>query len=309
MSRPVTWRGVLLSEDESAGSAFSRTGRLLLTQFRENQPGVTAGNDPEYLHQMRVTVRRLRAVLSLYSPLLGKRERQAAVRDVKWLADALGLARDSDVFVSEIWPPLRAVLGEGPLTDVLTAEWLMQQHRNARVARRALASRRCQRLIDRLGRCFAPRSLRAGADLNHAASWDQPARRLVRRQLKQYADALRGRGRRLDELDDDSLHRLRIRIKKLRYAIDAVSTLFDQAMVTTMRHTLSRLQDALGAINDLAVAERKISAVLTNKRCIDIAQLLEQFSVWRTLRSISLKRRLQTAWHDYRECRHASPFG
>ena len=290
----------MLAKDDSAGAVFSRTGGALLAQLRANQPGVLAGQDPEYLHQLRVTVRRLRVILSLYSGLLGKRERKDAVRGVKWLAHALGPARDSDVFINEIWPPLHDALGNSSLVETLNAEWLAQRRRTARTAHRALASRRYLRMMLELERWFSAQSWRDHADAGRLADWDQRARDFARRELEHRAKRVRGYGRVLGGLEADALHRVRIEIKKLRYVMDAVGPLFQRARVKKMLETLSRLQDILGALNDIAVAELKIDAALPRGRKIDIAQLWEQFAAWRALRSKVLKRKLNATWRAYR---------
>ena len=94
---PVKWQAPVHAKDDAASAVFSATAGAFLAQLRANEAGALAGKDPEYLHQMRVTVRRLRAILSLYSALLGKRQKTKAARELKWLARALGPARDSDV--------------------------------------------------------------------------------------------------------------------------------------------------------------------------------------------------------------------
>lgn len=301
----VKWRAVTIAKDDSAGAVFSSTGCALIAQLRANESGALAGQDPEYLHQLRVTVRRLRAILSLYSALLRGRERKSAVRELKWLAYALGPARDSDVFIHDIWPPLHALLGHGALVDALNAEWLAQQRRNTRAAHRALASRRYQRMVHEQELWFSAQSWRTHANGNERAAWDQHAQKFARHELERRAERTRSYGRVLGDMDAAALHRLRIKIKKLRYVMDTVSPLFKHTKVKEMLESLSNLQDTLGAMHDVAVAVQKIDAALPKLKRIDTGQLRGQIAAWQALRSKILKRKLNPAWHTFR---HAKPF-
>ena len=303
--QPVKWQAIALAKEVSASALFSATGNALLAQLRANEPGAVLGHDPEYLHQMRVTVRRLRALLSLYSAMPGKQARKKADQELQRLAHALGPARDSDVFLYDIWPPLRKALGHGPLVKMLSVEWLTQQRRNARIAQRALASRRHQEMRLRLERWFAAQSWRDGARRRALQAWDQRARGLARRELAQRAQRVLVYGRGLKGQDAGALHRLRIDIKKLRYVMDAHAPLFKRARVHKMLQSLSALQDILGALNDAAVAEQKIGCALAKSERVNKARLQVKFATWHAVHVKALKRKLNDAWRAYR---HARPF-
>jgi CHAD domain-containing protein len=76
---------------------------------------------------------------------------------------------------------------------------------------------------------------------------------------------VRKNGRALAQLDERSRHKLRIQTKKLRYATEFFSSLFASKRVVKRRHqflpALERLQDALGDLNDIAVHEKRITAI------------------------------------------------
>ena len=303
--KPVKGQAVTSAKNDSASAVFSATACALIAKLRANEAGARAGRDPEYLHQMRVTVRRLRAILSLYSALLGRRQQKNLARELRWLAHALGPARDSDVFINDIWPALRDRLGKGPLIETLHAEWLAQRRRNARIAHRALASKRYRRMIVELERRLSEQSWRDHAAAGELAAWNRQARDFARHELARRAERVRDHGRVFGELDAAALHRLRIAIKKSRYVMDALSPLFRQARVKPMLESLSSLQDILGAMNDVAVAAQKIDAVLPKGKCMEAAQLRHQISTWHALRLKVLKRKLKATWRAHRD---AKPF-
>ena len=116
---------------------------------------------------------------------------------------------------------------------------------------------------------------------------------------------MRGYGRVLGDMDASALHRLRIKIKNLRYVMDTVGPLFNRTKVQAMLESLSSLQDTLGAMNDVAVAVQKIASALPKVKRIDIGELARKIAAWQTLRTRMLKRKLNPAWRMYR---HAKPF-
>jgi CHAD domain-containing protein len=90
--------------DMSAIAAFKAITATLLGQMQANRQGVIEGCDPEHLHQMRVAVRRLRPLCAAYAKTLPAAALQPLRAGLKWLAHALGSARDADGFATEIWP-------------------------------------------------------------------------------------------------------------------------------------------------------------------------------------------------------------
>ena len=143
----VKTRAPALAHDVSAIAAFKTIAATLLTQIQANRQGVIEGRDPEYLHQMRVAVRRLRSLCGDYKKVLPKAVLHSFVADLRWLGRAMGPARDTDVFVTEIWPRLRAALNEDPLLAYLDAQWASQRQASAAKVRRALAARRYRRFM------------------------------------------------------------------------------------------------------------------------------------------------------------------
>ena len=86
-----------------------RVGRACLDHLLSNEPAALAG-DAEAIHQMRVAVRRLRAVLSAFAPTLPAEQRSWASRELRWFGDILGEARNLDVFSAALLPTAREAL-------------------------------------------------------------------------------------------------------------------------------------------------------------------------------------------------------
>ena len=285
----------------AAIQAFKDIASTLLAQVQANRQGVIADRDPEYLHQMRVAVRRLRALCGAYARTLPQAALQPFVAELKWLARALGPARDADVFITEIWPLLRAELNANSLLAELDARWAAQRNTATVKACRALASRRYQRLMPEFGRQLAADVCRTEASQEQLAVLDGPASNFARRVLERRDQKVRRSGQSITKLDDERLHALRIRIKKLRYAADSFGSLFGSAVADGMLDNLSCLQDILGSINDIHVAEQHVDEALAHRRGPAVTELRAALRAWRDARAKVLRRKLGKAWRAYRE--------
>lgn len=284
----------------SAIAAFNMIAAALLARIEANQEGVIDEDDPEYLHQMRVTVRRLRSLCGAYETFLPKTTLQPLIEDLRWLARALGPARDADVFAIEIWPPLRAALCPNPLLAELDARWEARRHAAMAKARRALGTRRYQCFMLSISRMLAEGAGWAGASLKQRAVLDASARDFTRRVIERRDGKVRGHGHTLAGLDSTHLHALRIRIKKLRYAVDSFGALFERDAVRGMIDALARLQHVLGEMHDLHVAEQQVLMALRDRRARAVATLQTALAAWRDARTTALRRKLRAAWRRYR---------
>ncbi len=297
---PVKACAPRLAAGVSVIAAFKVIAATLLGQMQANRQAAIKGRDPEYLHQMRVAVRRLRSLCGDYVKVLPEPAVRPRIVDLKWLAHALGPARDADVFVIDIWPPLRAALGENPLLGQLDTQWLEQRRANAVKARRALVSRRYQRFVRRFQRQLVQDTWLTGASPEQLAVLDGAASDFARRVIRRRTAKVRSRGRELLRLDAAQLHALRIRIKKLRYATDDYSSLFEGASLRRLLKYLSRLQDVLGAANDANVAYQLVTEALAGMRGHAATRLRAAVTRWRKARAVTLHRELLVAWRAYR---------
>lgn len=122
---------VALAPDSNCQAAFQAIARACLRQLATNRPAMQDG-DADSLHQMRVALRRLRAVISLFSDMLADPQTAAMKAEFKWITGELSPARELDVFVKRVVKPV----AEGkpkPGTAVLTKEF--RQKRAAAFAR------------------------------------------------------------------------------------------------------------------------------------------------------------------------------
>jgi len=243
-----------LDPAQGAGSAWTSLIEAALAQMVDNLPGfLEQPEELEYLHQLRVALRRLTSLARLLAPL--------SQPDPAWLAPlrkhmaALNPARDWDVFLRETLPRLELPLGVSDKAALLArAEAMAADARQA--AQAALAAPEFTRAVLQLGQAL----LTPPASEMSAGKWATQV-------LEQRWKGVKRRGAALAGGDAMARHRLRIAVKKLRYACDAVAGLYGKRGDKSLAR-VAALQENLGAINDLVVADRLMRALAqTHPEC------------------------------------------
>lgn len=226
-------------------AAFRAVALDCLTHLQGNEAGAIDGSDPEFVHQARVAIRRLRAALKMFAPVLP--EGFSAAWNPAWrdTAAALGDARNWDVFIDEILPPLLSAFPEHPEVTRLVERAKRQQQTAQRRAAAALSSHHYSLLLlDFSGALWTLNDAPEAPPIGDFAE-----QRLQRRQRQVARLASR-----IAELDTCERHGLRISCKKLRYALEFFTPILASAAHQRLRSALAIAQDILGEMNDLATA-------------------------------------------------------
>ncbi|MGE5270002.1 MAG: CHAD domain-containing protein [Thiohalocapsa sp.] len=232
----------------SGDEALRRIGLSCLNQIMRNEAAVEAAL-PDGIHQMRVAVRRLRAVLSTFARKLPADQRRALSQELRWLATALGAARNLDVFEKSLAPAAAAASGDGDLDALVEATAARRRSAYAQ-AIRAVRSRRYTALLLRLLRWFEGRLWRYSTT---AEQLRRPIAELATSLLDRRLRAVRRRSKGFAAQSPPQRHQLRIALKKLRYAAEALAGLYRRRAVERFLKRVKRLQDDLGDANDVRV--------------------------------------------------------
>ena len=234
----------------SCNVAFKALMLTCISHYIANERGMLNGADPEYLHQLRVALRRLRSVFSTFGPLFTDSVLEPPIAEIRQLAQLLGEARDWDVFVAEKLPPvLTHYANHAGLTAMTDVAAQLRRAANRR-AQRAIVSTQGQGLLLALGAWISAQTWLEALDDPQRAALERPAIDYARSTLDGALTRVRKRGRDFAALSPAHLHRLRIAAKRLRYATDFFAPLFDHKEARKYRAVLARLQDALGSYND-----------------------------------------------------------
>ena len=243
----------------SVASAFQAIARSCLRHFRANETVFRANENPDAVHQMRVALRRLRAAMSLFKRILADDESARLKEELRGLAATLGEARDLDVYLEKTLVP---ACDDTP-DDRSLAELKVATERRRAAAysrlRRALRAKPVRAFIAEVDAWIEGGEWLRNDAAKAAGRREAPIERFATRELARRAKRIRVRGRDLDRLSPDARHEVRIAVKKLRYAAEFFAPLYDgkgrAKRSKAFRSALSDLQDHLGELNDIAVAE------------------------------------------------------
>jgi triphosphatase len=278
---------VALPPEADVQSAFRIIAKACLYQLVANQSVMLTG-DTEALHQMRVALRRLRAAISLFSDMLTDPQTEALKAEFRWITGELGPARELEVFLQRVVKPVADREHHEPGIALVTRE-LRQRREDALVrARAAVESPRFRDLALDTAAWIEAGDWARNLDDDVGALRTRPVADAAAEQLRRRWKKILKSGKRLDALDPQRRHRLRIQAKKLRYAAEFFAAAFPRKKSLRRRKafvaSLERMQDALGDLNDIAVDKKLSEQLVDNAGAADKrgdSRVKEAFAVGR----------------------------
>jgi adenylate cyclase len=251
--QPMRAEDSLVEAGQTPVEAFRVLAFSCLRQWQSNAAVAAGSDDPDFIHQLRVSLRRLRSLLALFAPALPAdfvadwRER------LKQNSDRFGEARDLDVLHAEILAP--AVAASGPQEAAVArldavARAARDEARTA--ARRDLDAAGQGRLL--LGFTAALYALPTNTLIGAA-----DLRAFAHLQLAQLRKKARRRHEKAADQDPERLHALRIALKRLRYALEFFAPLMPGKRLRRYLRAVTKAQGALGFLNDIDVARARFT--------------------------------------------------
>lgn len=284
-ARAVTARRVRLTRGMSVEEAFRATVLECLAQVGGNAPSIRA-RDPRGIHQIRVGLRRLQMGLRSFGEYADTPALKALGKRGRTLARVFGPARDLDVFAEELLPQL---------DPKLTA------HGSFASLHLALRHARGEAWDDALAEVLNPEF---GSFLNEVAAVaetlphnDTRIGKFSGRSLDELYVQVKKRGKRAHAEYDPRTHKLRIALKKLRYAAEFFAPLYPAKRTANYIKSLKDLLDELGAAND-AHGVGDVLALLGDDKELGFAK--GAIIGWFSAREKRLGRRAMASWHDFK---------
>lgn len=236
-----------LHKDQDGPEVFRTVLKACLAQILPNASEVAAGStDAEHVHQLRVGIRRLRTALremAALAPAISP-EWDPALTDA---FQALGRRRDRDHLVHIVQPKLEGV-GAPPVDGSVSAADLPDPSEVVRAAA-------FQSVLMELIAASLPVEPTDEVESEHPAREETgPPRKVLRKRLSKLHRQVTRDGRRFEELEPAAQHRVRKRLKRLRYLGEFVAPLFGARRAKRYLEQLEPAQDALGEHNDNTVA-------------------------------------------------------
>ena len=280
-------------------------------QLTANEACVRAGDDVEGVHQARVGLRRLRSAVSLFRVMIPPVATAPLLAEIKWLAGVFGPAREWDVFLTELLAPVRDAFAVHPeLRDDLDAlrQVAEERRREAYTAvHESLASRRYTLLRLRFGEWLAAREWRDQPVTPVSAQLFWPLADIVPGLLDGCHRKARKAGAEFAHLSFSQRHRLRISLKKLRYAAEFFRSLSDDKPTVRFINRLSVFQDSLGHLNDISTTAT-LAPELAVAAGADAARVNRALGVVLGWYGHGLAEREPQLVADWRDLRTAKPF-
>ena len=281
-------RRLTLSPGDTVADAARKAIAFGVESMTLNQ-AAAEGGDTESLHQLRVASRRLRASIELFSGAIYAGQLKIFRRDIPWIAGQAGEVRECDVTsdllrdrAAKIDPALAESIA--PLFEALDAR-RKSQHA---VLYEMLASKRFHALVAKMSRP-AIKKVAGARTLGAAAA---QLMRTIARSAMHFGASLD------DHAPAAAFHKLRVRIKRLRYALEMLKVLGGKRHKKTLAR-LEELQETLGMYHDVVVASawlhRYAEASAPPKTVLAAGALIQLLAA----REAKLRRRCLKAWRRF----------
>ncbi|HEY1604992.1 MAG TPA: CHAD domain-containing protein [Allosphingosinicella sp.] len=233
---------VAIGAEMDVAEGFAAIVHACLRHFRLNERLVAERRQPEALHQARVAMRRLRSSFSLFRPAIRHSADFERLRgELRWFTATLGDARNLDVFLA------------GNRDEASDADREALRAARERAYDRAIEALESQRFRDLMLELVV---WTEGGDWRRHRKARAPLAKFAEKRLDRLWRKVRDGGRDLRGLGEEQRHRLRIHIKKLRYAVEFLAELYRPAALAQKRFAgaLEGMQESLGHLNDIATA-------------------------------------------------------
>jgi triphosphatase len=262
VAKPMKAAQAPLDKHMTTQQGFVAIATACMDQLMANEAGCIAADDTEYVHQMRVAIRRLRTAIHLFADHLDAERMNAIVDALRWLGTQLGTTRDFDVFLEETLPPVLAAWPQHHGLTQVRDEVAVRRNAALAASREAVQSARYQRLLLDISAWLVSLSRPlTGTNDSGGVKLAEFANNALKRHRKQLIQ----RAHHLMELSAEERHRVRISGKRLRYAAEFFSPLFPAKRSKPYIQELANLQTILGVLNDAATTKTILSLIGAEK--------------------------------------------
>jgi CHAD domain-containing protein len=257
------------------------------TVLLTHDPGVRLGHDPENLHQHRVAARRARSFVRTARKYLDPAWRRPLDDALRRLGDATGPVRDLDVLLDGLRHELERTEEIDQAAKALLLKRLEDEWERARRSLLEALESRDYRFA--LARLRLPPGLAEGVDA-------VPLERLAQKEFRRLARLVDRLGKRPDE---DAIHRLRIALKRARYAAELAAP--KGGLRKRFLADARVLQELLGEHQDAVVAEERLRAASVDDTRTAAAFAAGRIAERQRLRRDGVQERLPAAWKRLRK--------
>ena len=283
----------LITEDLTVEEAFSQVLQGNLSGVKEWAPVALAGEDIEGVHQMRVCLRRMRSALTVYRTAIPKKATKSFAKDMRWASKALDRARDLDVYITENLASKR----KGQQRSLRK---IAESHREKAYGKVGsfIKGKEYADLCKKISEWTETKAWRKQLSTGQQDKLQENITPFSARVLESHRSAILAYGTEIEHLDSETLHRLRIECKKLRYATEFFAPLYGDQMKAFTGH-LKNLQDLLGALHDTAVMKGLHVDLLKKKKDKKLASFTHKLERRRQRDAQKILKKLSSRWQAF----------
>ena len=251
----------------SVRDSFVAIARACVAHLLASAHYAYKSSDPEGIHELRVSIRRMRAAFAVFRAAMPESYRCRIGDELRVLQRKLGTAREWDVLVEETFAGMPRRLRKQRSSEKLVQMAQTERVEGYKSAHAALQNPRYTDLLLRLA-SWIESQFGFGALPTRERKWRPnvlagPAPRFASEVMRAYHERVRKLGQKIRKLDTGELHRLRIRVKKLRYATEFFGSIWPNRRTKRYLSALKDLQEGLGELHDATVAETLVARLRT----------------------------------------------
>jgi CHAD domain-containing protein len=289
---------VRLTAEMPAGQALAAVLTALLDTLEANVSGTVRDVDTEFLHDLRVAVRRTRSALKLAGGALPGGLAKRFAPEFSWLGALTTPTRDLDVYLLA-YPGMASGLVAATPAELEPFRAYLE-HSRAKARRQLVSGLRSARFDRVAGQWRAALSAVASGSRSGGQQKQQTAARLAAATITRAQRRVLAVGQAItDASPAPSLHDLRKRCKELRYLLEMFGSLYDPAEYWQAVRALKDLQNCLGEFQDSEVQRAEIrmfAAQMLAERAAPAPTLLAMGEVAASL--ATRQRRARTEFGD-----------
>ena len=276
---PKSAKSPELTAGMSCREAALRSFAFYFQNFLWNEKGARIGNDPEFLHYLRVASKRLRVALNVFKKYFPEENIARYKSELKSLAQIFGKARDTDVYLEFLSDKASKIL----LPEDLP---VFNKYENFFLRRKKLRQKRVLKKMDsedyrRFVKEFE--NFISHSSVSGHGETEPPVSGIIDPAIMTKFERLLEHSKKLNLKSSNSkLHKFRIKCRKLRYKTEIFLRITGSCGEELDRR-LIELQRSLGSHHDAVTAGIKLKSYLKSHK---------EYSKSRTLKKL---RKLQNA--------------
>lgn len=255
-------------QDVVGEDTMAEAGRKILLQdfvrMLAQEAGVRIGEDPEFVHDMRVATRRMRSAFRVFEDYYKSKPVRPFIAQLRELARALGAVRDLDVLIGD-FSRYQAQLDQPEAQEALAHVVAKLENKRQKARRKLIAyfDSKSYRGFAKAYGAFLTSPGKSAKNVDGQPATPYQVRHILPVMIHDHLATVRAYDTVLADADVHTLHALRIEFKRLRYAIE----FFHPVLGNTIEKfviEMKKIQDYLGRLNDVVVAQSRLRGLEEN---------------------------------------------